>query len=483
MRHSAAVLLLLTATPFALADGKPGDPIHIAVSPAAAPKPSLKYRLVPDRRDLTPGNAATLYYRAMASFVENSELLKEIRQQYWSDWLETPVKDLPMDQVKDKLGLARHLLHEVALAARCKDCDWQIEDRPEGFGLLLPEVQGFRNVAVVLAVKARYLIAQGKWDEACQTLQTGYAVGRHMGQGPTLIHVLVGGAMTRFMNDQVDAMIQQPGAPNLYWALTEVPRPFLDPELAVEQESRMIDRMIPWVKKLDGPPLSEAEAQAAMDEMRKSAETFGNDFALVKPGELDKIGQAFFMVQGYGEAKRGLMARDQYTAEQVEAMPQFQAVALYAYLEYRDSLDEMLKWIHAPNGLRHPGFQKAAEKHSQALARLDRQLFRGGLGAVLRLADGIGASYRKVYAVVDRTDRRFSALMCVEALRLYAAQNGKWPASLADVTDVPLPDDPATGKPFEYRVQDNKAVVSAPPLTPGKSDGPDGVSYEVYLRQ
>ncbi len=65
---------------------------------------------------------------------------------------------------------------------------------------------------------------------------------------------------------------------------------------------------------------------------------------------------------------------------------------------------------------------------------------------------------------------------------MYAAQNGKWPAAAADVTDVPLPDDPMTGKPFEYRVQENKAVVAAPAVVAGKSDGPDAVSYEVFLR-
>ena len=64
-----------------------------------------------------------------------------------------------------------------------------------------------------------------------------------------------------------------------------------------------------------------------------------------------------------------------------------------------------------------------------------------------------------------------------------AAANGKWPEKLDDVTDVPLPDDPVTGKPFEYRLQDNKAVVATPSVTPGKSDGPNGVAYEVYLRQ
>ena len=483
MRRAAAVLVLLAAAPGIFAAAKPGDPIRIAVGPAAAPKPSLQFRLIPDRRDLAPGNAATLYYRAMASFVENSALLQEIRKEYWGEWLDTPPKDLPMQEVQDKLQTARHLLHEVELAAHCKECDWQIKDRPEGLGLLLPEVQGFRNAATVLAVKARYEIAQGKWDEACKTLQTGYAAGRHLSEGPTLIHVLVGGAVTRLMNDQVEAMIQQPGAPNLYWALTDLPRPFLDPELAVEQESRMIDRMIPWVKRLDGPPMSEAKAQAALDDMRKSLDAFANAYSLVQPTEAAKLGQAFFLVQGRGEAQRGLLDRGPWTAEQIEAMPDIQAVGLYAYLEYRDSLDEMLKWVHAPNGLRHPGFQKASEKYAQALTRLDRVFFRSQLSGVLGVGDAVGASVRKVYSVAGRTDRRIAALECVEALRMYAAQSGGWPEKLDDVTDVPLPDDPITGKPFEYRVQDNKAVIAAPSITAGKSDGPDGVTYEVYLRK
>jgi hypothetical protein len=484
MRRILSVLLVFVAVSFVQADARPGDPIRLVVSPAAAPKPSMKYRLMPDRRDLTPGNAATLYYRAMASFVENSQLLKEIREQYWYDWLETPVKDLPMDQLREKLGQARRLLHEVELASRCKDCDWQIEDRSEGIGLLLPEVQGFRYVAVVLAVRARYEIAQGKWDDAARTLQTGYAAGRHMGKGPTFIHVLIGGAIARWMDQQVEAWVQQPGAPNLYWALTDLPRPYLDLELAVDQESRMIDRMMPWVKRLDGPPMSAAEVGAAAAEMRKTSEAFAKDFGLVQPSELGKIGQAFFLVQGYGEAKRGLLARDKYTAEQVEAMPQFQVVSLYAYLEYRDSLDETLKWLNVPNGFRHSGFKKSAEKYQAAVTRLDRMFFGGALGPIFgAVGDSLGATYVKVYAAVGRTDRRFAALECIEALRLYAAQNGKWPAALADVADVPVPTDPITGKPFEYRVQEDKAVLTAPSITPGKSDGPDAVSYEVFLRK
>jgi hypothetical protein len=480
MRRILSVFIVFAvAVPFVHADARPGDPIRLVVSPAAAPKPSLKYRLMPDRRDLKPGNAATLYYRAMAYFVENSQLLKEIGEQYWYDWMETPVKDLPMAQVGDKLALLQRFLHEIEVAAHYKDCDWQIEDRPEGIGLILPEVQKFRAVAVVLAVRARYEIAQGKWDEAARTLQVGYAAGRHMGKGPTFIHIYVGGAIAQMMDEQVEAWVQQPGAPNLYWALTDLPRPYLDPELAIEQESRMIDRMIPWVKRLDGPPMSAAEVGAAAADMRKTAEYITKDFGLGRPSELGKIGQAFFLMQGYGEAKRGLLARDKFTAEQVEAMPEFQVVSLYAYLEYRDSLEETLKWFHAPNGLRHPGFKKSAEKFNQALTRLDRMFFGGALGPLFGVSDSIGATYVKVYTVVGRTDRRIAAPECIEALRLYAAQNGKWPAALADVTDVPMPTDPMTGKPFEYSVQEDKAVL----IAPGKTDGPDAVNYEIFLRK
>src|SRR5207253_1905227 len=36
----------------------------LTVAPAAAPKPALKYLLLPEVRDLTPGNAALAYQRA-----------------------------------------------------------------------------------------------------------------------------------------------------------------------------------------------------------------------------------------------------------------------------------------------------------------------------------------------------------------------------------------------------------------------------------
>ena len=62
-----------------------------------------------------------------------------------------------------------------------------------------------------------------------------------------------------------------------------------------------------------------------------------------------------------------------------------------------------------------------------------------------------------------RLDRRVAALRVVEAIRLYAASHdGKLPEELNQVTEVPVPEDPATGKPFEYRRDGAASVLALP---------------------
>ena len=63
-----------------------------------------------------------------------------------------------------------------------------------------------------------------------------------------------------------------------------------------------------------------------------------------------------------------------------------------------------------------------------------------------------------------RLERRIGLLRLVEALRIHAAAHaGKLPEALSQVTEVPIPDDPATGHPFEYRRDGASAVIPTPP--------------------
>jgi hypothetical protein len=55
-------------------------------------------------------------------------------------------------------------------------------------------------------------------------------------------------------------------------------------------------------------------------------------------------------------------------------------------------------------------------------------------------------------------------LKCVEAIRLYSSShNGKLPPALADITEVPIPNDPLTTKPFGYKVNGDKATLESIP--------------------
>src|SRR5207302_1953660 len=81
-----------------------------------------------------------------------------------------------------------------------------------------------------------------------------------------------------------------------------------------------------------------------------------------------------------------------------------------------------------------------------------------------------------------RLEQRIALLRHVEALRLYAAENGgTLPEKLTEVP-VPLPPDPFTGKPFVYRVEaDTAHLCGSPPR--GEEQNPCyNVHYEVTIQ-
>ncbi|MEN6335563.1 MAG: hypothetical protein ABFE01_15035 [Phycisphaerales bacterium] len=72
------------------------------------------------------------------------------------------------------------------------------------------------------------------------------------------------------------------------------------------------------------------------------------------------------------------------------------------------------------------------------------------------------SSFAAVRRLMERLDSAVAALECVEGLRHFAAgHDGRLPAQLSDIADIQLPNDPATGKPFAYRVEGTKAVLEA----------------------
>ncbi len=85
-----------------------------------------------------------------------------------------------------------------------------------------------------------------------------------------------------------------------------------------------------------------------------------------------------------------------------------------------------------------------------------------GWGAALPVMEFFPA-YEAAAAAFVRVDRQIAALRVIEALRLYgAAHAGRLPPQLEAITEVPIPVDPVTGRPFEYQFEGEVARLGGP---------------------
>lgn len=89
---------------------------------------------------------------------------------------------------------------------------------------------------------------------------------------------------------------------------------------------------------------------------------------------------------------------------------------------------------------------------------------------------------KTVHSLMNRLDRHLAVLQCLEAMRLYSASHeGKFPKQLSDITRVPVPNDPVTGRPFIYSRTGAKAVLEIPAT--GEETDRDTMRYELNLKE
>jgi hypothetical protein len=465
------------ASPVGTGD-KPEPPaVKLVLYPSAAPRPALRYQLLPPLLDRRPGNAAVLYNK---TFAEQLAFLTEFGKgglwQKIDKWLEVPLGDPREKELRKPWessaqvfrGRGGGMFDNLDRAARCESCDWQLPIREqEFFSILLPELQETRTCARLLTTKARLEIADGKFDDAVRTLQTGYALARHVGQGQTLIHGLVGLAESGIMSKRVEDWAQTPGAPNLYWALTWLPRPLIDFRPGLEAELSMIYLSYPELRNLESAKYS-AERWREMLEKTVDRMLRWSDGRGELPRSLVSTAAA---LRGYPMAKRALIAWGRPAAE-VEAMPVAQVIMIYTMRTYEELRDDIFKWFAVP----YPEGRAGAAEAEQSLQRAAREWREALPIASLVLPAIESARFAEL-----RAERTIAMLRIVEAIRLYgAAHERRLPDELAEIKDVPVPADPVTGKPFLYQHTYGTAILESPPI-PGKPQKDFGVRYQIQF--
>jgi hypothetical protein len=453
---------------------EPPKPKALVVSPAAAPVPALRYRLVPSSADLNPGDAAPIYLRIRHEMQE--EAWRQISEKPLK-WLELPLKDFPTAEARQFVDLWNSRLKQIDFGTRRKTCDWNYtlpEERLNAIAILLPDAQSMRVWGRLLALKARVEIAERRYDDAIRTIETGLAFARHVGEGPFLINGLIGIAIATQMLHQCDDLIAQPGSPNLYWALTTLPRPLVGLRNQIELEAKLFENLIPELseRELDKPrtPSEWASLLARMHEglvkwSRFDVQQGGNLPAL---REISARELAQFRIESLPRAKEHLKASRKRTDQELGAMPADQIIALYLADGYREMWDHYFKISYLSTRIAISQFA-ASEQDRIAAKQGPFALFFQYLPA---LRAGMIAELR--------IDRVVSILRAIEAIRLHAAaHDGALPVSLDQVTEVPMPDDPATGKPFEYHLDGNSATL----IGPKAGLPPHWPSYRITIRR
>src|SRR5262249_22083281 len=136
VRRSLLAGAILAALPLSVQAGKTETAnetiLALTVDPMPAPKPALRYSLLPDLRDVTPGNPIPNYLKCMME--------------------------------RDATGaesFGRAALRQADRAARMDRPDWQIllKLKSDGYNLLLPDVQIMRSLCAGLQERCRTEVA------------------------------------------------------------------------------------------------------------------------------------------------------------------------------------------------------------------------------------------------------------------------------------------------------------------------------------
>ncbi len=124
-------------------------------------------------------------------------------------------------------------------------------------------------------------------------------------------------------------------------------------------------------------------------------------------------------------------------------------------------LDGLFKWFTVPYHQAQPHLQESEQRFEDYT---DAKGIKANLFCMLLPA------LSRIAFLEARLDRHVALLRTIEAIRLFAADHsGQLPGSLADISQVPIPTDPVTGKAFLYKRKDAQNARLEALASPGES--------------
>ena len=208
--------------------------IRLTVSPAPAPKPALRYLLLPELKEMNPGNPIQNY---MKCFMEQQKFFfdKEAFERR-EKLLAMPLKELPAQELQDYGGSP---LRQADWAARLDNPDWQILLKLKSRRRQPAAPRRAADAALAKALKVRFRaeVALGRFDDAHPDRQDDVRhVARTWASTRRSSATWSASAIAIAAIGPLEEMLEQPGCPNLYWALTNLPVPLVPLDKGMEGE-------------------------------------------------------------------------------------------------------------------------------------------------------------------------------------------------------------------------------------------------------
>jgi hypothetical protein len=447
-------LAILAVLSYAARGAEPAEPtLHFSVQAQPAPKPALKYLLLPEVGEMSPGNAAQWYLRCFAeqrNFFFSKDAIAER-----THLLTAPLTELRLEKFKEYGGNA---LRQADWAARLDTVDWQVLQRihTDGLELAQPELGPLQILATALQARFRIEIATRRFDDAIRTAKTLFAFAQHLGECPTEHASRLGLTIASLTLDTLEEMVRQPGCPNLYWALTDLRCPLVDLRKGFQGTGTLVATEMKPLR--DDTNMSDVELEKIVSRIsgvlgyaREQAGHAPRNFRValstrIMDAEKMRLARARLIESGAAE---GL----------VPSFPALQVILLNAKREYELERDERVKLLSLP-------LSQIEALSGAARGAAAEGLFADLLPPVVKLRQ-----------IQGRFEQRIALLRFVEALRLYAAKHdGKLPDRRTEIP-VPLPDDPVTGQPFSYELEGATAHLRGNPTR----NADKGSSLPVHL--
>jgi hypothetical protein len=325
-----------------------------------------------------------------------------------------------------------------------------------------------RVLASALKVRFRSELADKRFNDALITAKTTFALARHCSDHPTLVGNFVAIAIAGHAADPLEEMIQQPGSPNLFWALTYLPRPFIDNRKGLQGESMLFSNEFDRID--EKAVMSEAAVENVVERFDKLIQVSRFDKLIQTGPKESRLGPRKWVEKhvtdmAYLQAARKRLIESGLDKNKVNQFTASQLVLVEGKFAYEVVRDEGLRAMMLPYWQAEP-----------LLALHESNAVKEQSPFTL-----LAASYKRILEAQTGLERQFALVRCVEALRLYAAENnGKLPAQLADIK-LPLPVDPYTGKAFPYELKGDTATLRFTPPPGMEKSNVHNVRYEISI--